>query len=270
MKKLYKRLKPLLGTFVEVAVSTEHEDPTEFVTDAFKKIEFLQSLLSFHNPLSEISKINFSAGKIVSTHPETFELLQLAKKLELDSNGKFNCTVGGKLVRLGRLPDLGFPHFLDSGNESDIELFDSSKKTVQLKRPVLITLDGIAKGYAVDCAVKVLKDHGLTSGWINAGGDLRIFGDVELPVTRREENKAMRPLGTFSNVSIATSKISAVSVPEYPGSIVASALNQPQPGIWTISAPEAWLADALTKVAAQLGDRERSHVITQLGGQLIT
>jgi len=37
-------------------------------------------------------------------------------------------------------------------------------------------LGGVAKGYAVDSAVKVLEDAGVRAGIVNAGGDLRTFG----------------------------------------------------------------------------------------------
>ena len=37
-------------------------------------------------------------------------------------------------------------------------------------------LGGIAKGYSVDEAVKVLKDHGINSGFVNLGGDVYAFG----------------------------------------------------------------------------------------------
>ncbi|RDV24218.1 hypothetical protein DXV75_15440 [Alteromonas aestuariivivens] len=43
-----------------------------------------------------------------------------------------------------------------------------SCSALPLRRPVLITLDGIAKGYAVDLGVRALKLAGIKAGWINA------------------------------------------------------------------------------------------------------
>ena len=296
MKKLYKRLKPLLGTFVEIAILADQSElqkqlvksldqtnsenlgsnqsdfqelsdqSNEAISLAFSKIEFLQKLWSFQNKESEISKINFSRCEVVEVDPETIKILRLAKEMEIKSGGLFNCTVGGKLVRSGDLPDHGFRNFLDSGLESDILLTD---KSVQLKKPVLLTLDGIAKGYAVDLAVEVLKDSGFFSGWINAGGDLKVFGEAELPVAKRVTDDSIKTLGTFSRISIASSKVNTQRNPDYPGTIVSSALNQPQPGVWTIAADQAWLADALTKVAALLPKEKRQQTIEQLGGRLL-
>ena len=39
-----------------------------------------------------------------------------------------------------------------------------------------ITTDGIAKGYIVDRASVILKNHGITNHLINAGGDIRTHG----------------------------------------------------------------------------------------------
>jgi len=39
-----------------------------------------------------------------------------------------------------------------------------------------IDLGGIAKGYAIDMAAEALKEYGVNSGLIDAGGDLRVIG----------------------------------------------------------------------------------------------
>src|SRR5262249_57959992 len=48
--------------------------------------------------------------------------------------------------------------------------------TVGFHRPAWTALGGIAKGYAVDCAVERLRASRVTRGCVNAGGDLRVFG----------------------------------------------------------------------------------------------
>ncbi|MEA2055882.1 MAG: FAD:protein FMN transferase, partial [Candidatus Thermoplasmatota archaeon] len=61
------------------------------------------------------------------------------------------------------------------------ELVGSNKITIaddsiSLETGMSITLDGMAKGYAVDEAVKVLKAHGIAAGLVDAGGDIATFG----------------------------------------------------------------------------------------------
>jgi thiamine biosynthesis lipoprotein len=48
---------------------------------------------------------------------------------------------------------------------------------VRFACPVIVDLGGIAKGFAVDRAVEALRRCGVSSGFVNAGGDLRVFGD---------------------------------------------------------------------------------------------
>ena len=50
-----------------------------------------------------------------------------------------------------------------------------------------LDLGGIAKGYAVDEAVRVLQRQGLRAGIVNAGGDLRCFGSVETVAKRADQ-----------------------------------------------------------------------------------
>ena len=63
-----------------------------------------------------------------------------------------------------------------------LELVDSNKiemkeGIIRFKKPGMgITLDGIAKGYIVDNASKILAKHSIRNYLINAGGDIRTMG----------------------------------------------------------------------------------------------
>jgi len=76
---------------------------------------------------------------------------------------------------------------------------DSVARTARLDRPGMrLDLGGIAKGYAVDEALKVLRAHGLPRALIDGGGDIRL-GDpppdrpgwrVELTTVRADGERA--------------------------------------------------------------------------------
>ena len=67
-----------------------------------------------------------------------------------------------------------FKRIIDALTADKIEL---SGRTIRFKKPgVGITLDGIAKGYIVDKASKVLTDLQIKNHLINAGGDIRTSG----------------------------------------------------------------------------------------------
>ena len=200
-----RRIRPLLGTFVEVGVRLGAQATAgapAAVDAAFHAVAQAQSLWSFQSPDSELSQLNRYPGERLPLHRQTLHLLRLAKGLMLRSGAAFDCTVGGALVQGGALPDHGGPQPLPHGCADDIEI---GSGWARLRRPVRLTLDGIAKGYAVDLALAALRRPGVVAGWINAGGDLRVFGDLLLPVQRREADGRFTALGGLRNAALATS-----------------------------------------------------------------
>lgn len=267
MVKFYKRLRPLLGTYVEIGIDPQISDPEKIVTRAFRAIEKVHQLLSFHDSKSDLSSLNQSSLKFVELNPLSIEVLKKAQAMTKASGGLFNFTVGGTLVRSGFLPVHQRNEFLDAGDFSDLEL---NGRKARLKKPVRITLDGIAKGFAVDLAVQTLKKAGVTSGYVNAGGDVRIFGSAQVPLYLRNNHGSLEKLGLFSNTAIATSHNSKKKNPRFPGHIVSTTKKPILNGTWTVLAKSAWKADALTKVASQIADpAERDRILKKLGGRLL-
>lgn len=259
-----RRMRPLLGTFVEIGVRPSG-DAHHSITAAFAEMERVQQTLSFQDPNSELSRLNQAAGAAVELSPLALRVLRLAHTMTRASEGLFNCTVGGALVRCGALPDHGGVAFA-TGDASDLEI---GVRHARLRRPVRITLDGIAKGYAVDLGIRTLKRRGGTAGWINAGGDMRAFGDCTVPVVWRAAGAARAGL---NNAALATSA-GAASDPSFPAVIIDSETSnlgcRHAKGMWSVLAQSAWRADALTKVAALAGDAQRASRVERLGGRLI-
>ncbi|MCJ2177351.1 FAD:protein FMN transferase [Novosphingobium album (ex Hu et al. 2023)] len=196
------RCRPLLGTFVEVTVP---KGAASAIDAAFAAIAHVQSLMSFHDEGSDIARIRRTPpGKRVEVAPETAEVLRVARDLHQASGGLFDVTVGHELVRGGFLPK---PRFRAKrgrwGTATDIEVLDSGH--VRCARPVLIDLGGIAKGYAVDCAVEALKGAGAPEGLVNAGGDIRMFGGRPWPVSLRDADGGVRKEITLTDRAVASS-----------------------------------------------------------------
>jgi thiamine biosynthesis lipoprotein len=261
----HRRMRPLLGTYVEIGFIPVPRK-RHAVDDAFSAIEEVERKLSFHNPDSELSRLNRCGGRFLSLAPLSIRVLRLARAMTAASEGLFNCTVGGLLVRCGVLPDhgVGEPH--DAGTAADIEIEGAR---VRLVRPVRVTLDGIAKGYAVDRAVRALRCAGVPAGWVNAGGDLRVFGALSLPVHRREADGAVKLLGGLREAAIASSRVHRGSDRRFPGAILNVRGERPAAGVSSVLARRAWRADALTKVAALAPDHSRDTLLTRLGGRLV-
>lgn len=256
-------MRPLLGTFVEIGC--EHTGNAEqALASAFSVIEKLHHLLSFHEADSELTRLNQANGEAVEVSEHTLRIIRLARGMTVSSRGLFNCTLGGEMVHQKVLPDHG-GDALPSGDADDIKI---SSNKIKLAKSVRITLDGIAKGYAVDCAIAALKRSGAAAGWVNAGGDLRVYGDLVLPVHRREFNGGYTSLGGIQNAAIATSIVTTEYDDEFPGRIMSN-VTTPKVGSWSVMAHMAWRADALTKVACLAGEAERAALIASLGGVLI-
>lgn len=263
-------MRPLLGTYVEVtAHAAGASEAGQAVDAAFGAIDEVQRRLSFHSQDSDLTRLNRSHGEPVALHPLSLRVLRLARTMMNASGALFDMTLGGALVRRGALPDLGGPPMLPGGEAADLEL---GSGWARLRRPVRITLDGIAKGHAVDLAVEAMRRRGASAGWVNAGGDLRAFGDCVVPVQRREADRSLLPLGGLRDAAIATSRSpgpDAAWDAAVPGLIVGGA-RQPSLGVFTVLARRAWRADALTKVACLAHPSERDALLRRLGGALVT
>lgn len=260
---MQKRMRPILGTYVEIAVDIMVPDEMAVIEQAFSIIQHIHDCMSFQQPESDISKLNLNPKKWLHLHRHTIECLTLARAMSLASHGIFNPTIGGVLVQQQILPNHGFIDFLAYGDGNEIEICEQEAK---LNTPVLICLDGIAKGYAVDCAIKFLRRQGGRAGWVNAGGDIRVFGDIQLPICLRNEQHKDVNIGTIQNCAIATSISREQYDSDFPAYMVA---KQRHTGCFSVLAQQAWRADALTKIACSLNFAQAQLEISRLGGHLM-
>lgn len=240
------RAQPLLGTLVDIHV--ENASPAA-VDRAFARIATVQRLMSFHDPASDLSRINLGAHLApVTVHASTYRVLRLALALYYLTQHRFNPAVGRELVRTQRLPDHGF----DTRATLDLATLSLLPgNQVVARQPLVISLDGIAKGYAVDCAVHALQAAGTEAGRVSAGGDLRVFGQRARAVYVRDIDGEIHMLGSLKSGAAATSQVATPGDETYPALLCYASHAAPQqPGTVTVLAKTTWLADALTKVAA--------------------
>jgi FAD:protein FMN transferase len=253
-------MKPLLGTFVEIGVFEPDSASPAAIAAAFVEIAEFERAASFQDPDSELSRLNRHAGARVALGARTLRALRLARGMMVATGGLFDCTRGGELVTRGRLPDHGGTA-LPCGAATDIELLPDGAR---LRRDIRITLDGLAKGLAVDAGVAALRRAGARHAWINAGGDLRVVGHHSLPVQMRDTGSLL----LLRDGALASSASTGGCWDEsLPGEIVGDtgAAN----GRWSVLAARAWRADALTKVAALAPPSSRMQTLARLGGRLV-
>ena len=182
----YRKSADLMYTTVSVTVvAGDRETAEEAIDAAFKSISALERSLSSWTNTSEIGRINELAGKMpVKVSVRTFEIASLALEIAQNTSGAFDPTVG-PLMRLWDYRKAKIP----SREEVSRVLkrvgfrkitFDLDGQSVFLSKPdMYFDTGGIAKGYAVDRAVEVLKEHGISSGLVTIAGDMRAFGTRE-------------------------------------------------------------------------------------------
>ena len=252
-KSEIRRCRPLLGTFVEItAAGLDEEKLNRAAAAAFAAIDKIQRLMSAHDPASELSQLNLEAARRpVTVSPETFSVLRRACRLAKVSAGAFDPTIAPILADWGILPaDLALK---ETGDWRDVRLLCGRK--VRFLRPLALDLGGIAKGFAVDAAIKALKRHGVKHAVVNAGGDLRMFGSEPIVVHLRHP---AQPQQSASQIEIREAAL-ATSSPCFTervirGRRISHLVQSPGRGAITgalsvtVRARECWLADALTKV----------------------
>ncbi len=259
------RCKPLLGTFIEIQIDIDpdkHEKNCiheKSIAAAFREIERVEYLMSIFECRSDISIINQTVSTrnqpSLEIHPWTYEVLKTAKLLYEITNGAFDCGVGHVLSSWGLQPQLEeFNHLLSNYSIANIEL--ENNHSVRIHHPVLLDLGGIAKGYAVDRAINMLKSHGIERAIVNAGGDLRILGNVPKKILLRHltEKSIFINFGKLSNIAIASS---SSLIRDHSKLIQSKHLINPlqqEPIIgkqlFTVTAESCMYADALTKALA--------------------
>jgi thiamine biosynthesis lipoprotein len=219
-----RRARPLLGTLVDVGVVDAAD--AQAIDAGFAAIAEAQARLSRFEPGSDISRFHaLRCGQSLALHPLTRQVLAAACGLQAESHGLFDISLGtapaGWALQDGRLH-----------KRSDA---------------VRLDLGGIGKGHAVDIAVQAMQAAGCRAGWVNAGGDLRVFGDIEMPLQLRcEATGGVRAFGHLHEGALATSAFGAGHRAQLAGPVRAPQVS--------VAAPLCLWADALTKVVAASGD----------------
>ncbi|MHC1785802.1 MAG: FAD:protein FMN transferase [Christensenellales bacterium] len=186
------------------------------LNEARKEAERLDNLLSRFDAGSEVSRLNrSSAANWVSLSPETLSVLSLAEKIHILSGGAFDIRVGSLCdlwnFRSAPQPPDGMQIQRALPSAGNLQL-DVSKSMARLTASDLkIDLGGIAKGYAADCIIGVLREHHVKSAFTSIGGNVSVLGrrpdGRPWSVGIRHPREAGRLLGAIQaqNCSVVTS-----------------------------------------------------------------
>lgn len=150
---------------------------------AFARIAELNQIMSDYETDSELNQLSFTSGsgRQVPISPDLWNVLSFAQKIARQSGGAFDVTVGPcaalwrKARREQELPEPSrIQHFLQRVGYTNLVLNPTSRSALLLKENMRLDLGGIAKGYAADAALKILRRAGFSRALVAASGDLAI------------------------------------------------------------------------------------------------
>lgn len=189
------------------------------VDNAFQEIDRIDRLMSHYKPDSPLSRLNREASQgPVAVDAELFDFIAECLRYSSLSEGGFDVTVGplmkawGFFRGEGRMPSA---EELSAARQSvgfRYVILNAQERTIQFARPgVELDLGGIAKGYAVDRAVSVLKRDGISSALVSAGGST-IYGLGAPPHQVGWEEKIQDPVVPNKTAVTVRLKNQALSV----------------------------------------------------------
>jgi len=261
------RTRLLLGTVVEITIYDER--PQRFadsVDAAFQEMARIESLTSFHQPQSDVTRLSSTTGTFAAA-PEVLEILKQGLKISRASDGAFDMTLG----RLKALWGFGSPHprrpapedIREALQGSGSEALSIEQGRVLKHTNARIDLGGIAKGYIIDRAAALLQRAGVRCAAINVGGDLRLIGRRAVPwrIAIRHPRHSDALLATL----VLAEPLAVVTSGDYErffeqGGVRYHHLFDPVTGMpanrcrsVTVVSPEAALADALATAVFVMG-----------------
>jgi FAD:protein FMN transferase len=267
--------EPHMGTAFTIVLYTGDEATASRASKAaFERIKSLDRTLTDYDPDSELMRLcTHAGGPPFAVSPDLFEVLDRSKTLYERSEGAFDVSIA-PVVRLWRrarrektLPD---PELLAKARDlvgSDAIKLDPSKRTVQLTRPGMkLDVGGIAKGYASEEAIKVLKREGISSALVAGSGDIVVSGPppgragwkIAVAPLKAEVDATEGPTILLKNAAVSTSGDAEQFVEI--GGVRYSHVLDPKTGLGlterrsvTVIAREGITADGLDTAACVLG-----------------
>ena len=274
-----------MGTRFEITLVSTQEAANQYLNAAQGEIERIERLISSWDANSQTAEINRQAGiKPVKVAKELYDLIARSIEISKITQGAFDISyaaldpvwffdgrmkaVPSESQRLKSVQNIGF---------KDLVL-NAKEQTVYLpKKGMKIGFGAIGKGYAADATKKLMKSLGVSSGIINASGDLTSWGkkpdgtDWQVGISNPENPTKVFSWFPVRDAAVATSgnyeKYVTLEGKQY-SHIMDPRTGMPVSGIKsvTVFAPNAELADAFATAVFIMGIDTGIDTISQLPG----
>jgi len=180
----YSYTRPLMGSAFNLVFYAPTDSTARVASDsAFARINYLNAILSDYLDGSETSRMSASAGlgQWVYVGPVLFDILEKSIQISHQTHGAFDCTIGPvvqlwrRAMRRSYFPEKSQIKLARRAVGYRLVALDPQNKRVKLRRKNMrLDFGAIGKGYAADEALAVLRHFGISSAFLDAGGDLAI------------------------------------------------------------------------------------------------
>ena len=285
--RIHRRVLKLMGNRFEITVIGEDKEWAEQrIDEAIEEIRRIERLLTTFSDDSQVNAINRAAGiEPVKVDKEVFDLIARSKRISDVTQGAFDISYGSVDKSLWNfdqsmqsLPDAETARKLVRLINYRNIILDDQQHTVFLKeKGMRIGFGGIGKGYAAERAKMILRQNAVSSGIVNAAGDLVAWGTQAngkpWTIGIADPNAVQHAFSSLdiTDMAIATSgnyeKFVMIDGKKYSHTIDPKT-GLPIRGIKsvTIICPNAEIADALATPVMIMGVKVGMGMINQMKG----
>jgi len=283
----YSFEKGMMGSPFKLVFYAGTDSLAQIAADsAFRRIERLNEVMSDYRDGSEINKLSATSGEgiWVPVSKELFDILAVSQDISAKTEGVFDVTLGPVVqmwrhaTRKGIFPERKeIDQALSKTGYRKMELNAVSQKVLLKQKGMRLDIGGLGKGFAAEEAMKVLKNFGITSAMMDAGGKIVLTnpppGTHGWKITISNGSDSLRTM-ELSNIAVATSG-PTYRYMEYNG-IRYSHIVDPKTGIGllfhvrtTVISPDGTVADALATAFSVAGiDKSKKYMRRFLGSKV--
>ena len=167
-----------MGSYFEVRLGAGTPGAVGLTERALDSIDALEQQMTVYRDDSEVSEINATAHLgPMEVEPGLFRLLERAIEIGDATGGAYDVTAGALSLAWGfvrgprRVPDCDILAEARARTGQHHLRLDPDRRTVAFDRPgIVINLGSIGKGYAIDCAIDIIREHWWPTSALVHGG----------------------------------------------------------------------------------------------------
>jgi len=258
------------GVNVQVIAAEPREQVEVSVQRALAWFDTVERICTRFDPTSEVMQLLHQVGKAVPVSTLLFESIAFALDLADQTNGAFDPTIGASMEQLGFNTNYRTGESINTPVDAramtfrDVKL-DRATRTVRLRRPLVLDLNAVAKGLAIDLAARELEAY--PDAYVEAGGDVFVRGHNPTGAPWRIGVQHPRADGLAYTLEVTDTAVCTSGDYERHGHILDARTHQPVAALAsvTVTAPTAMAADGLSTAAMVLGPERGLSFLKEQG-----